>query len=249
MTLEVIHVTNLSQYNACPYLFSQPQKPLHPEITYRWDILNVAVTSSGLLSPFIKWFAKNMRFDMKEVHIMKEIYEWARKKMWELRAKHEQVYQEAKMLYKYNDDTYVIWTPDIFYYDEERKLRCIRDWKFSVHSWYWNPDVVKYDMQPVIYPLMVMEYMDVKEAEFAFRCYDKKSGKLWEFVYHITYDEAKKRTDKVIEEYLASKDFGDYECRPCNKCNGMCDLRKQNKCPLYKLEKKVEEKVDDFLDF
>lgn len=106
---------------------------------------------------------------------MKQIYEDARKKMAELKEKHEQVYQEAKMLYKFNDEVYIVGTPDIYYYDAERKLWCIRDWKFSVHSWYGNPDVTKYDMQPVMYPLMVMEYMDVKEAEFAFRCYDKKS--------------------------------------------------------------------------
>jgi len=246
----MIHVTWLSAFNACPYLSSQPMQPLHPEKTYRWDMLNVVVCSwdETLISPFVKRFAKNIGFDFKEIEITKLIYQEAKKKIIDIKSKHKQVYQEAKMYYKYSEEYFVCGTPDIFFYDEEKQLWCIRDWKFSTHSRYWNEDVTKTDMQKVIYPLMVMQYMEVQEAEFAFRCYDKKTWKLGEFASKITYDEAKKQADKVIAEYIMSKEFGEFEPRACNKCHGMCSVGMKN-CPLYKTEVSSEKKDEEIWDF
>lgn len=152
------------------------------------------------------------------------------------------------MHYMYNKNVIITGTPDLFYFDEEKNIWRIADRKFSTHSRYGNEEVTKTDMQKIIYPLMVMEYMEVKEAEFEFRCYDKKSWKLGEFGSKITYDEAKQRADKVIQEYITAKEFGEYEPRLCNKCNGMCSLWKAN-CPLYKREVKAEEKQEVVLDF
>ena len=175
---------------------------------------------------------------------MNSVFEQAKKKVKDTKENHKQCYQEAKLLYKYSDEYYVVGTPDIFYYNEKNKIRCIADWKFSTHSRYGNEETTKTDMQKVIYPLMVMEYMEVKEAEFAFRCYDKKSWKLGEFWSKITYDEAKEQADEVIKRYITSKEFGEYEPRACNKCHGMCSLGMKN-CPLYQ-RTTVAEEIKDF---
>lgn len=251
MLKEMVHVTSLSSFNACPYLFSQPQEPISPSNTFKWDMLNTVVCSNdeALISPYIKWFAQNIGFDFKEVEIMKKIFLDAKKMVMDFKSKHKQVYQESKMLYKYSDEYRIVGTPDIYYYDEERNLRCIRDWKYSTHSWYGNPEVTKTDMQKVVYALMVMEFQEVKEAEFGFICYDKKSWKRWEFIQEIIkYDEAKEITNKVMKEYITTKEFGEYQAKACNKCNGMCSVWKAN-CPLYKREVKAEEKQEIVLDF
>ena len=106
---------------------------------------------------------------------MKLIFTHAKARIIEIRKNNKQVYQEGMMYYKYSEDVYVAGTPDVAFYDEAMKIWRVVDWKFSTHSWYGNEDVTKTDMQKVIYPLMIMDYMEVKEVYFEFRCYDKKT--------------------------------------------------------------------------
>lgn len=245
--VEIIHTTMLGMYNSCPYNFKNSSGPIDPSLTYKGDILNISVTSQGKVSPFLKWMSKNLKYDFKETEILRQVFIAAREKMQNVNRNYQEVYQEAKMLYKYSEEYYVVGTPDLFFYDPDRDLWVIRDWKMSTHSWYGNEEVTRYDMQPIIYPLMVMEYMGVKEAEFMFRCYDKKNGKLWEFGKKITYDQAKKQADEVIGRYIESKEMEEYEPRENKKC-WFCQFKKNGQCPLYKKKVDVVETTidDDF---
>jgi len=244
MLKEICHVTSLSQYNSCPLMSNQDSWPIDPSNTYKWDLLNTVVNSQWPYDELVDWYNKNIKYDFKDAEMMKSIFEQARIMVALIKEKHKRVFQEWKMLYKYTDEYRVVGTPDIIYYDEERDLWCIRDWKFSTHSWYLNDEVVKYDMQRVTYALFVCNIFHVVKVEFSFWVFDKGTGKFWEKPEIVTYEYAKSCTDRVMKNYIESKERSEYPPQENKKC-GMCSLKKSRDCPLWKTQISVSE-TDDF---
>lgn len=236
MLKEIIHVTTLSAYNNCPYAFSQEQWPIDPKLTYKWDMLNIIVNSQWTYDEIINRYNKHISYDFKDSEMMKKIFNEARTLVQTIKQKHERVYQEMKMLYKYSDEYRVVWTPDLVYYDKERDLRCVRDWKYSTHSRYLNSDVTKNDMQKIAYPVFVCEMFGVDKVEFSFSVFDKNTAKFWENPEIVEYEHAKKVLDRVVSEYINSIERWEYPPRENYKCNWMCNIRKEWKCPLFKTE-------------
>ncbi len=243
----------LGMYNSCPFNFKHWKWPLDPAITFKWDILNVAVTSQWSHSPFLDRYKKNLEPDFKNLHILEDVLTRAHVMMDKIKGKHELVRQEAKMMRKYSDEYRVVWTPDLMYYDAEQDMMCVRDWKMSTHWRYGNPEVTKFDLQPIFYSKFVMEFFDVDKVSFAFRCFDKKNGKLWEFgakkwidwpaIY--TKEEVDKVCNDVMERYSQSIERDSREPQENKKC-GFCKMKKEGKCPLYKKAITTVESTEDF---
>lgn len=247
MLREIVHVTSLSMYNSCPYSFSQAWWPLDPKLTFKGDMLNIMVNSQGWYDEFVERYGKNIVYDFKDMENMKIIFANAREKIAEIKSKYKRVYQEAKFLHKYNDEYYVVWTPDLIFYDEDRDLWCIRDRKYSTHNWYLNPDVTKNDMQKIAYPVFVCEMFGVDKVEFSFSVFDKNNGKFGEAPEIVEYEHAKKVLHRVMKDYIESTERGEYPPKENNKCKGMCDIKKCGKCPLFKTTVSISSSDDDFL--
>lgn len=250
---ENVHVTWLGMYNSCPYNFKNGSGPILPEYTYKWDLLNIAVTSQWDYKPFLERHKANLEKDFRSLEILEEVFAKAKEMIARLKEKHKQVRQETKMMYKYSDEYNIVGTPDLIYYDEEQDLYCIRDWKMSTHSWYGNPEVTAYDMQPALYAVFVMEYFNVEKVSFAFRCFDKKNWKLWEFgakewetgpaIY--TRDEVMKKMHDVMWRYIAARERDIREPHRNKKC-GFCKLKQNGTCPMYKKAVTTVESSEDF---
>lgn len=131
--MEILHVTSITRFAKCPYHYKYSERTyIPPEKTYPGDILNVAVTSNpdSDMKPFIDQFARHMDGDFKFVQTMESVCKEARSYTLQVKRLYKQVYQEAKLMYKYNDDIWIVGSPDIFYYDSIDDIRCCRDFKF-----------------------------------------------------------------------------------------------------------------------
>jgi hypothetical protein len=94
--------------------------------------------------------------------------------------------------------------------------------------------------------LFVCNMFGVDKVEFSFSVFDKGTGKFWEKPEIITYDHAKKVTDRVMKDYIESLERGEYPPKENKKCKWMCDVKKCGKCPLFQTQVSITE-VDDFL--
>jgi len=245
--LRVVHVTTLWQYNWCPYLWnSTKDNPIDPKMTMKWDMLNMVVNGKWDYQPFLNRYWENIAYDFKQIEIYKKILAKARQRKIDLYEQFEEVFQECKMMIPYNDNTRIVWTPDVFFYDKELDLWKIRDWKLSTFSWYGNEEVTKYDMQWPIYSLMVMNMYKVDRCEFKYWVFDKNNWNFWQFGKIYTRTECESTVKDVMDRYLNSLEWDDYPCRANNKCKGMCDINKRWECPLFKREVKLVEDDNEF---
>lgn len=243
--IKVIHVTSLGTYNNCPYSwYNSKDKPIDPKMTYKGDMLNTVVNGSWSYDPFLKWYSEFIDHDFKQIEMYKKIFEKAKQRRKDLYEQFEEVYQESKMLLKYDEFTWIVGTPDVVFYDKELDLWKIRDWKLSTFSWYGNEEVTQYEMQGPIYSLMVMNMFGVDRCEFKYWVYDKGNGNFGQFGKVYTRTETEALVNDVMKRYIESAERETYEPRANKKC-GFCDFKKNWTCPLYKRETKSVEQIDD----
>lgn len=232
MARKVLHVTSLTKFNVCPFNYKHDKDEVKVDSTYKWDILNIAVLNPNVgIWPFMNWYLKNVDWDFKTSMVMHDVVTKAREYIKEVKKEAKKnVWQECKMVIRYLDYD-IVGTPDFVYKD--KSWYHIVDFKFSTHSYYMHEDVMKYDMQAVIYPLMVMEVLDpeCEKVSFTFRVYDKWNGNVKENTREITKQEARDRFKDVMLRYMRSTAFDEYPSCQQRKCYGMCSLK--DKCPAF----------------
>lgn len=200
--MEILHVTGITKFAKCPYHYKYEEfGALDPKIVYPGDILNISVTSQWWEDAFIDQYVKLMNGDFKFLQIMKDVLKESRAYIEQIRRLNKKVYQEAKMYYKHSDDLWIVWTPDLFYYDDLDDRWNIRDFKFGKHSWYSNEEIKATDAQIYIYSLMVCNYFNIDKVSFGFKVRDKWNWSLRDFGWTITKEEAQKWTDDVLNRY------------------------------------------------
>lgn len=175
---------------------------LDPSITYPWDMLNIAVSSKSDPKPFLEYYVKHMNWDFKLAQVSKKVFKEAKECLRLINESNDIVYQESKMVYKYNDDINIVGSPDIHFYNKKDDMWFMRDLKFSKHSYYGKAQIREYDAQPYIYPLMMMDYHNTERVDAGFMCRDKNTGDMREFTNLVTKEQCKKYLDTVMGIYF-----------------------------------------------
>ena len=264
--MKEVRVTSITAFNMCAYAFKNDVYDPNPVKTYKGDLLNIAASVNNAQQSvwmFLKWYMENLNGSQKEAQIMAEVMDkckhyiqWLKMKtngtMWSLN-KWWELYQEAKMMYKYSDDRLITGQPDLFYlntWEFDKPMWVVEDLKCSTKSWYGNEEVIKYDAQLVIYPLFVMDRFGVDEVIFRHKLYDNKNGKDYYLNQKlITKEYALQFVDEVMKKYIIANELDDREANFNPKCN-FCNLKET--CPLFKAmwanqNMKVAEDYDDDL--
>lgn len=214
-----LHVTQLTRLMMCAYERKYESTDyLDPSITYPWDMLNIAVLSKSDPKPFLDYYIKHMNGDFKLAQVSKKVFSDAKELISLTNETYDIVYQEAKMVYKYNDDINIVGSPDLQFYDKKIDERFMRDLKFSKHSYYGKKEIWEYDAQPYIYPLMMMEYHNIEKEEVNawFRCFDKNTWNMKEFDKPVTKKECLEYLDTVMGIYIEWMEMDIWESPVCH---------------------------------
>ena len=217
-----IHVTTLSKVIQCPYNFKHAEYNIDIAKTIPWDTLNISVLSNGPIDRYIQRYQDNFTVDFKQIQMMIKSFKEARDYVKDLKTDNF-VYQEAKHYIKWNDYM-IVWSTDLMIAPTlVWNIFRVEDLKFSTHDYYMKPELMEYDAQSFIYPLMAMDYHKVDEVEFSFVCRDKKKGTMKKNTIIRHRQECQDYLDKVMMLYTECEALGE---RP--RChNTFCEW-----CPL-----------------
>ena len=73
MQYKELHVSSLSRFLSCPYKYKNDTEPRDiVGSTYKGDILNLAVLSTGPYDKYIDWYTKNYPIDFKATEVVKK---------------------------------------------------------------------------------------------------------------------------------------------------------------------------------
>lgn len=217
---DLIHVTSLTKVMECAWAFANEKTDfIDPAVTYPWDMLNIAVLSKWTPQPFLDQYIKTLNGDFKFAALAKPVFEDAKKYITDINATHDFVYQEAKMVLKFNEDYWIVGSPDLHFFDEKEWIWYVEDFKFGKHSWYGRKEIFEYDAQPYVYSRMLMEYYWVDKVKFRFRVYDKWNGQLKLFSHpaeeYITKAMADDYIARAMDIYIEWKEIGIWKSPKC----------------------------------
>lgn len=242
--MKQLHVTSLTKFNKCPadYMYNQSQPELN--MTYKGDILNTAVNSLWPLWPWVKRYCKHIDSNIVELERLKKVILEARGYAYLMKAmiqdKVDQgaaYYQETKMVIPYSSDFCIVGSVDFVYNNlQEHTLAdgskftwwVVEDFKYSTHKRYSDEKILQFDCQRVVYPLMLMNYLEIDEVLFRFNVWDKSNTKqkycgekIMKKDYCVAY------LDDVMKRFIAADKAKHYPA--CNSWDPICFYCKENR--------------------
>ena len=239
--MEVIRTTLLSSFNTCGYKFANDVYDPNPSKTYHWDMFNIWATSRGDYTPLLNYFVENINSDLKFKLNLETLMSKSRKfidslldaKLDDGSDYKNQVFQEAKMYLKYDNDLWIEWVPDVYTLhqpDQEGIEIDNYDLKCSTWSWYTGDEMWDLNLQTYIYPLMLMNVYKKDRVRFSYFIWDKWNWRVKLESRIRTKEECEAKLNQVVSELRQSRLFGNFEAKKNKLCN-FCELKWQ--CPLF----------------
>lgn len=254
----------------CPYKYANAIMDINPRDTAHWNLANCSAAcalmkTSNKLWPWIRyydkvinpWLEKKKQLDIEKLKKgMFNIYTFFK----DLADWDNQIWQETKLEFPYNDEVWISWQPDVMvlYNKPENDIvaECI-DIKCGKNSWYAMDDIRTENSQRVVYPWFMFQHFDqeIKEMwiknpkiKFSFAVMDKWT---WDFNLHsrtVDFRFVELQVKTRVEEFLKIKQSDiakeNYPAKKCRAC-AFCDFNWT--CPLAKQSLDLEEKTIDDL--